>query len=443
MQIVTNDMYYSAEHQAIVAMKPSAEIMSAPLDPTKIGKIELVPWGKDNDQPFKVLEAINKSETVSTNLQFNINAGYGLGIKPYFKEVGADGVATFKDCDNEEVLNFFENNDLDGYFLEQLADLATFYNVFPEIILSEDGTKITSLRSLEAAFSRWGVVNKGRITTHYYHHDWADAKEKEITTTPVLPRFDTLAALEREAAASPKNRRFVLHLSMPTPGRTYYARPWWWSIFESGWFDLSTMIPIFKKALLKNHLAVRYIVYVHEEYWTELAKSSGINRSDTEKFEAMRQAGATKIMDFLKNEDGKGGGLVTGQKTSLTASSKDVNSKYIEVVPIKPEIEGGEFIEDAEEANNIICYAMSVHPSLIGATPGKASGSLGGSDKRELFMIKQAMMKPSRDRLLKPLHLIKRFNNWPENLVFGVPEYQFPTLDVAKEGVKQTTQNSK
>ena len=103
---------------------------------------------------------------------------------------------------------------------------------------------------------------------------------------------------------------------------------------------------------------------------------------------------------------------------------------------LKPGIEGGEFIEDAEEASNMISYAMGVHPNLNGATPGKSKGSLGGSDKRELFNIKQAMMRPFRDRLLKPLTLIKRYNGWDKDVVFAVPEHIFTTLDESKTGTK-------
>jgi len=79
-------------------------------------------------------------------------------------------------------------------------------------------------------------------------------------------------------------------------------------------------------------------------------------------------------------------------------------------------------------------YAMSVYTQLIGSTPGKTGGSLSGTDKREMYQIKSALMKPYRDRLLRPLQLIKKFNKWPENLVFTVPDYEFTTLDENKSG---------
>ena len=112
--------------------------------------------------------------------------------------------------------------------------------------------------------------------------------------------------------------------------------------------------------------------------------------------------------------------------------------KYLEIVDIPDKMEGGEYIEDSEEVSNVISYAMGAHQSLIGSVPGKGSGSLSGTDKRELFQIKQALMKPVRDRLLRPLTLIKRFNGWDKDIVFAVPDFEFTTLDVNKSGKELT-----
>lgn len=39
-----------------------------------------------------------------------------------------------------------------------------------------------------------------------------------------------------------------------------------------------------------------------------------------------------------------------------------------------------------------------------------------GSDKRELFTLKQAMEKPFHDIMAKPWHVILHFNGWAENI---------------------------
>jgi len=114
--------------------------------------------------------------------------------------------------------------------------------------------------------------------------------------------------------------------------------------------------------------------------------------------------------------------------------------KYIEIETINLGQEGGEFIEDSEEVSNIISYVMGVHSSLIVSTPGKNKGSFSGTDKRELFLMKQALMKPFRDRLLRPLELIARFNKWDSNIVWAIPEIEFTTLDQNKSG-QQTNVN--
>lgn len=435
---------YSPEAQAVISTMSNADLFTIPDNPISLGQKEVAPWGGNNNLPLEIIDKITASEVVGSNLWFNISSSYGMGIKPFLRRI-VDGKTHYEECVDERVLSFFDNNDIDGYFLEQVTDMMTYSNVFPELIVSRDGREIVSLRHLEAVFSRWGSIarNETEIMRHYYLADWTKPDGKLVVETPVLSRYYTCDHLREQVLANKNNRRFVMQISMPTPGRTYYANPWWWSIFKSGWYDLSTMIPLFKKALLKNHLAVRYVIYISDEYWDIQAKRLNISPDDVARFSAMQQDEARRIIDFLKNEDGKGGGLISSKKSLFNSAGKGLDDRFIEIVPIKPEIEGGEFIEDSEEANNIISYAMGVHPNLNGATPGKTSGSLGGSDKRELYMIKQAMMRPYRDRLLKPLQLIKQFNNWPKELVFGVPEYQFPTLDVSKNGVVESNQNPK
>ena len=108
--------------------------------------------------------------------------------------------------------------------------------------------------------------------------------------------------------------------------------------------------------------------------------------------------------------------------------------KMIEIEPIKNDFDGGEYLTDTENAANIISYAMGIHPSLIGAVPGKNSGSQSGTDKRELFIMKQALMKPMKDRCLRPLRLMMRVNGYDKDLDVVLPEFLFTTLDQAKSG---------
>jgi len=423
---------------ALVLTTSSADKFEDPKDSIPFGLSRVVPWGDNNDLPEVVKSCVEKSEVLSSGMLFNTSVLYGQGIKPMLKKADGSGFKLVE-CDNDEVNQFFEDNDVQGYFLEQCTDMAWFHNVFPEIIVSANKNKIVSLRSKEAAYSRWGVVNDyGNITQHFYSAKWGDgANTNNTAVSKVLERYNPYLDLTERLKKSTADR-FIIPISFPSPGRVYYQRAPWWSVFKSGWYDYSLMIPEFKKALLKNGLILRYIIYVSDKYWEALFKEKGIPVNDAEKVKKAKQEEMTRFQTFLSQEKGAGKGMVATKKLVQSASSA-FEEKWIEVVTLPVEIKGGEFIEDSEEVSNIMSYAMGVHPSLIGSTPGKNKGSFSGTDKRELFLIKSAMMKPFRDRLIRPFQLIKRFNKWPNELVFTVPEMEFTTLDANKTGKQEVT----
>jgi len=415
--------------QAILDFEPSKDLFTEATKPITVGKNIIVPWGENNDMPNIVLSNIEKDEIVSSNLMFNSSVAYGLGLKPMIKQL--DG--TLIDCVDQNVLDFFETNDINAWFFEQMNDIVTFYQPFNEIILDKAGRNIVQLRSKEALFSRWGVMDakSGNITKHYYSAKWADgAKEADITATTALDRYNLLFSLQE---LSVKEKRFIVPVNMPTPGRPYYPRPNWWSMFNSGWFDYSLLIPSLKTALLQNKLAIKYIIYISDKYWIELFKSKKVDINDAEACEIIKEEQKTKFTDFLKNQSNKGGGMLALKKM-ISSGNSVIEEKYIEIVELKNDNKGGEMLDDSQEATAVKCYAMGVHPSLIGAVPGKNGGSLSGTDKRELIMIKQMLMTPFRQRPLNVLNLIKKFNRWNKDLTFVIQDYNFTTLDNNKTG---------
>ena len=103
--------------------------------------------------------------------------------------------------------------------------------------------------------------------------------------------------------------------------------------------------------------------------------------------------------------------------------------------------EGGDWADDMQEAANTLCFAFGVHPNLIGATPGKSQMNNSGSDKRELFTMKQALEKPFHDVMMKPYHVILHYNGWSKNVTVDVPMLMLTTLDENKDAEKVTNNN--
>lgn len=445
--IEVGPLSYMPDVQAIIAQGSSADAIADADDPITVGKWRIAPWGDDNNLPANVMEKIGKSDPLGANIDHNIKMMYGQGVQPMLRFVEG-GKERFEICTDERVLKFYEDNDIPGYFLEQCADMATFYMAVPEIILTRDLKSVYSLRHKESAFSRWGVVDKktGHIIKHYYSSEWDEGGANDFNTTEseVLNRVNPLGDLRnRIAKRSYVQPRFMMNINFPTPGRTYYPRPSYYSIFNSGSYDFSTMIWNFKKALLKNGLVVKYIIYISDKYWDLIFQEEKIDRNNPEKVKARKEQEFEKWRKFLGNEENAGKGM-TVLKKMIPSGNSAIEEKYITIEPIKSDTKGGEFLDDSSEVANTINYATGVHPSLIGSPPGKTTNSMSGTDKRELYHIKSAMMTPFRDRLLRPLYLVKAFNNFPANLVWKVMDYEFTTLDTNKSGKQTgtTTSNS-
>lgn len=428
------------EAQVILGTDSSTDFhLNHKLDPVKIGKYKIAPWGPDNNLPQHLLNKVSKGDIVGANLRFNRDVAFGLGPK-LVKAVARDQygrVTEWAPVEDGEVFEWFDANDIPLFLQQELTDIAYFYNAFPEIILDDSYSKIRAIRHKEAVFSRWGVNVRGDINWHYYAN-WNDnPTEKDIVATRVLDEFDTKRDLDIYRAQH-NAKRFIFPVYMPSPGHPYYSEPEWYSIFRSGWYDHSVMVPELKKAILKNQLGVKFIIYISPDYFKNICKMEGIDVNDRKAYAARVNKEKEAFNTFLSGESNANKAILSIKERIATASGT-MESKWIEITPIDNKIQGGEYIDDTESTANIICYAMGVHSSLIGATPGKSSSTLGGTQARELYMMKQACMKPIVDRVMRPLRLIKQFNKWDKDIYINIPEYIFTTLDQNKSGKQEST----
>jgi hypothetical protein len=442
---------YIFDMQAAVVIESSKGLIDYSIDPLpvpgdKFKDKSFVPWGEENDLPQQVIEKVKASEVLGAGLNFNISVGFGDSVLPVRRLLVNNKFVWEPALDIQEINSFFEENDINSYLLEQLTDLNFFHNVFPEIILNRKRDRIVELNHKEATFSRWGEMNsKGIIEDHYYCGKWDDNPSAEdIEHTPVLnylrPTRDLLERIGREKDRFGKSRtdnhfRYIMPVRMPSPGSNYYSWPYWHSVFESGWYDFAASIPQFKKAKITNEMSIKYVIYLAEDYFPKIYAEENI--TGEAEMKERKTAEFNNIRDFLSGSDKAGKSMISYVKYS--PDGKELRRVRIEVLNAKKE--GGEYIEDSEEASNIMSYAMGVHPSIIGSTPGKNKGSFSGTDKRELFIIKQSMMKPIRDILLKPLYLVKTINRWPEDVFFTIPNIALTTLDEGKQKEKVIATN--
>jgi hypothetical protein len=401
-----------------------------------------VPWGDENDLPYKILKKIRKDEVMSQNKLFNTLTCYASGIR-----VTRENDEPLVDLEQKD---FFRRNRMPRYFLEQCTDMKHFFFSVSVIILSADGEKIVKLRHKEANHVRFETCNPktGQIE-HLFYANWEDntPADNEIEVIPVLDVWDPIGDLETRMGRIPgpdgkkqapvKDRKFALVNSFPIAGCKYYPFAYYWSVFLSGWYDIKQMIPAGKKAKFKNLAGVKYHVEINRDYWQQIFREEKI--TDFEKQASRVKKEKENIRDFCTGIENSGK-LWTSGFYVHESTGKEI--PYVKITVIDTSKEGGDWIEDSEEASNMLCYADNIHPSLIGAAPGKSKNSFSGSVQRELFTIKQALEKPYHDILLEPLFVIKEYNGW-EDFKYDVPVITLTTLDKGKDAEENTLRENK
>jgi hypothetical protein len=402
-----------------------------------------VPWGTDNEQPYLVLEKIRDDEVMSSNMWFNITCAYGRGF-----QATEDGEPVLsKNYKNEEVKKFFRRNNMIKFWAEQFTDIKHFQFSVLVVIVDAEGNKIVQVRHKEAINCRFETCNDDGDIEHIFYADWKkNPKDEEVDAFPLLdlddPVGDLMVRLGKEEdpttgkkLATVKDRIFAIVNKIPTAGEKYYPFPYYAATFNSGWFDIKQMVPTAKKAKMRNGMFLRFIIYLHKDYFTKLYEAEKI--TDPKKKKERQTLEMNNIKNFLANEENAG-----KQWTSsyyIDPNGKEVNMVKIE--RIDKDKEGGDWIEDSEEAANIVSYAMGVHPSLIGSSPG-ANKSINGTEARELFTMKQALEKLPRDIMLQPFYMLNDVNGW--NLEFDIPDLMLTTLDQKTDAkvVSQASTNS-
>lgn len=416
------------------------------------GKKDPIRWmqrGRNNNMPYDIMKKIGTNVTVGSNIEFKNKVVFGDSLLVYRKYRDAATGKILKEEvlpeEQPEIFDFLENNNFNFIRMELANDLVIFYDAYIEYIFNNDAIspKIVQIKAKESTCSRISEIDEksGKSEWHGYSAEWHKGTPEDLIATPLLDRQAPLFDLKKRMGLAPndkgeveigKNRRFIQNLRISTPGRFYYSHPYWWSVFASGWYDFSSAIPVFKKSLIKNQMALRYLVYIQESFWEKLFAAEGIVKEEEQN--ARKTKFLQDMNDFLSGEENAGKGFVSHFRYDRVKGFED---KDIIITPLESFFKGGEYIEDSEEVSNMMCYGMGVHPSIIGASPGKGK-SINGTEARELFIIEQALMKMYQDLTLEPLYFAKAVNGWDKDIYFAVTNCQLTTLDQGTGAIKNT-----
>lgn len=396
---------------------------------------EYVSFGADDMLPFTLARTIGEDEVLSQNLFFNILTSYGSGVKYMDRE-------SRKGTTDPEIRRWMMRNSLNSFYLEQCTDMKYYFFAVAVILVDRAGERIVKVQHKDACYCRFGRADKRGRVKRMYFADWRSGvlKREDVERIWLLDERDPLGELEILMGRAPGRdglcrqrteiRKFAVVMRFPTPGQRYYPIPYYTAIFRGDWYDIKRLISKGKKAKIKNHASVKYQVEVHRDFWNNIIEEEGI--VDPVKAKERIKKEKDNIRRFVAGVHNSGKVWITG----YYIDSYGKEQRMVRVNVIDASKEGGDWSEDIQEASNMLCYGTNIHPNLVGAVPGKASANNSGSDKRELFTLKQALETAFHDMLLKVHELVIYFNRWEEKVYPEVPLVLLTTLDKKTDAEK-------
>ena len=409
-----------------------------------------LPWGSDDQLPYEIIDKVGANMVVSQNKFYNIITCYGQGVRFF-------DLKTEKETKDEDIKMFCFRNQLNKFFIEQCTDMKYFFFTITCIILDNEGKNIVQMRHKEACFCRFTEPDDNGRTPFVLYGNFREGHlvPDNIEVLDLLDETDPWGDLQvrlglmpdprtgepRKAAAADKygrattKRKFAIVTRFPTPGYQHYPIPYWASMLRDAWYDIYMLIGQGKRAKIRNSAPPRFQVEVYKNYWDNLCDAEGI--TDPEKRRERIKKEKKNIEDFISGNENIGKTWITGYYVE-PASGKEVRMVRINDITAGKK-EGGDWSDDVQEASNSLCYGDNIHPNLVGATPGKSAMNNSGSDKRELFLLKQANEAPFHDVLLQPFKVVLYQNGWQKTTGVDVPMIVLTTLDENKEKKTVTT----
>lgn len=443
---VTHDEIISVTDNVKIALSEvdnSADIFDEDADITArrvpgYDSYQYMPFGHDDQLPFNLIRMIGGDEIMSQNKLFNVLTCYGAGLKYIDRK-------TNQESDNEEVARFAMRNSLNEFHIEQSTDMKYFFYSVAVVILNKERSKIVQVRHKEACFCRFEKADRNGRINHVFVANWrkpSALSKKDVEVITLLNEKDPLGHLEVLMGREPgtdglkkvrtNEYKFAILMRFPTPGHQYYPIPYYTAIFRGDWWDIKRLIGRGKKAKLRYSSAVKYQVEIHKDYWFNLCNDEGI--TDPLKIKERIKKEKENIREFVTGIENSGKMWITGFYTD--PHNNEVH--MVRINKIDTTKEGGDWSEDIQEAANMTCYGDNIHPNLVGATPGKSQSNNSGSDKRELFTLKQSLEQAFHDMMAKVHNVIIYYNGWNKIVKPTVPLIMLTTLDNHNDAKKVT-----
>ena len=348
----------------------------------------------------------------------------------------------------EEISEFIENNNLHLHFLKCMTDHVHMDMYFPTVGFNIGASgkwdaKIKYVGHIPAVCARLEEMDTNLRSNYvYYSEKWrndatAELQGREVVAYPSVMNETMVNGWKKIVDANHRTRvkdrptTVACPIRYPSMQNPYYPRPAWWSIFPCMVYQYASTLVVDKAIARQNSNMWSKIIFIDQQYLEQMFIMTSAETAEEQM--KIRNDIYNRVNRLLQQKENNGKTLLMDKY--LGPDGKTVQYS-IEIVDVPQPSSGAETKDELEEISSIIFFAFGVHPALIGAVPGK-SGSSGGTYQRELTLIKQNLLDPTRSLYLKFLQNIHTFNKWDKHGVWKICDLVLTTLDRSKTGTEE------
>ena len=401
-------------------------------------------WGKDNLWPQKAWEEIESNDVAPAALDWKKRALISGGLI-YGARYMEDGEEKFMQLMLDEVDDFLENSCINSLYLPASAhNIYAYKTFFPKLVFDRKSViefkRIKEIYSDDPHFCRMGKQGKrGWITQVFTSGKFKDEPISPDDLKP-HPSIDRFGNIERQLREAKTHMYFPMFNRLN--GNVAYELPSWYGLKNSKWLELAKHIPIWKASLMSTAANIKYQFIIHPDYWELKYKDSWEKMKEEDRFKK-KQAEVKEVLKAITGNDKAGKAHFTEWMMGDNVDGEPLPAWTIKRIENGAK-QGGDYIEDSQEADFHIIRAFGVDPTLIGQTPGSKMGSGSGSDKRVAFNHYMLLCKPEQDAICEPLQWAAKFNGWHDlakkasgrkdaRLAFRFKNYHIAKLELGQE----------
>lgn len=386
--------------------KPSAPMSKEERENTAtiLDGITVASWGDGNNFPTNALADIGKTSTLNSGLRFVHNVVMGQGLFPCkVKGYDNNGNEQLEVVNNPALIRSLNSRMIRRYMSISLRDKLKLGIACPEMVVNAGTGKIVGINSINAKSFRQSIDCK----TAFISGMWPDNPTTgNYAKLSILESYDPEFEMSVLKATGKLKQNVIYPLKNDWDNNDLYTVPDWFVAKLAGWVDLANITPSFIIKAYKNQISWVWHVKIPYAFWERKFPKADY------KDPVVKQQ---EIQSYLDNFESKLIGVENANSALFTFFEINQNGKAEEewkIEALQNKYKKEDDLFTTAVCNSEILFSLLINPSVLGAgMPGGVySGTGGGSDIREAFLVNLALAWAERQSVTDPIELMYRYN---------------------------------